>query len=251
MFVHTEQCNSFNSSHIEMMNLNLYGIPKSHGVSNNAEIKDKRKIRNYFTPEEDQKLRDLVLKYGDRSWNLVSSLMKTRNQRQCRERWKHYLSCDVKEASQPWTKEEDQILLQKYNELGAKWTKIARDLPGRSDLQVKNRYMKNLKNKKTSSIEYESDESESNDEYFPENKNIHDNQITGTQLQKSAEQEKNKQQPNAESILSTANSNSIFNDIDLGLGFDILPSNMITELCQDDQDLFQGFDNEFLNWSFE
>lgn len=50
------------------------------------EIKPKQIIRNKFTPEEDQKLRELVDKHGNRSWNLVSKLMGTRNPRQCLER---------------------------------------------------------------------------------------------------------------------------------------------------------------------
>ena len=104
--------------------------------------KDQKAPRKKFSPEEDQKLRELVQKHGEHSWNLISSLMENRNQRQCRERWKHYLSCDLKESIKPWTKDEDMIIMTKYNEHGAKWTKIAKELPGRSDLQVKNRYFK-------------------------------------------------------------------------------------------------------------
>ncbi|OHS95260.1 hypothetical protein TRFO_02247 [Tritrichomonas foetus] len=105
-----------------------------------------RRIRSKFTQEEDDKLRELIKKHGDRSWSIVSSFMENRSQRQCRERWKHYLSSDLP-ATAPWTKEEDAILIKKFNELGAKWTKIARELPGRTDIQVKTRYIKFLKDK--------------------------------------------------------------------------------------------------------
>lgn len=47
----------------------------------------------------------------------------------------------MKNKNKKWTDVEDFIILQKYTELGPKWTKIARELPGRSDLQVKNRFM--------------------------------------------------------------------------------------------------------------
>ena len=141
MFVPYGQSNSMNlsySTNFDNVNLNSNMFYMNSRKNENINSFDnntgkKRKIRNKFTPEEDQKLRELIQKHGDRSWNLVSSLMGNRSQRQCRERWKHYLSCDVNVASKPWTKEEDEILINKYNELGAKWTKIARELPGRSE----------------------------------------------------------------------------------------------------------------------
>lgn len=229
MFIFTEQSNNtFNSSQIEMK---------------------KKKVRNYFSPEEDQKLRELVLKYGDRSWNLVSSLMKTRNQRQCRERWKHYLSCDAIEASQPWTKEEDQIIIQRFNELGGKWTKIARELPGRSDLQVKTRYMKHLRHPK-SGRKIEDSESETDENILEEVQN----EAEKINLADFAENEKKKNN-NAESIPSNdflaKESDLGFSSIDFGTGFDLLPTNLVSEICQNERDLFQGFGCDFLNWSFE
>lgn len=138
---------SSNPPNGEIMNLNSTNLLINSNTPNDgsAFIGRKRKIRNKFTIEEDQKLRDLVSKYGDRSWGIISSLMENRSQRQCRERWKHYLSCDINESKKPWTKEEDLILILKYNELGPKWTKIARELPGRSDLQVKQRYFNHVK----------------------------------------------------------------------------------------------------------
>ena len=98
----------------------------------------KRK-REKFLPEEDQRLRELVAIHGESSWDIVSKNMKNRNQRQCRERWKHYLSSSRPKA--PWTNEEDELLYQKMTELGPKWTKIAKFFDGRTDIQVKTRWM--------------------------------------------------------------------------------------------------------------
>ena len=70
--------------------------------------------------------------------------MPNRTVRQCRERWKHYLSgC---KTDDPWTELEDKIILERVQLLGGKWTKIAALLPGRTDLQVKKRWIQLFNN---------------------------------------------------------------------------------------------------------
>ena len=95
--------------------------------------------KSKFTPAEDEKLRSIVQEVGEKSWDIVSKRMGTRNQRQCKERWFNYLSPNVK--SLPWTIEEDQKLEQLHNELGAKWVKISQFFPSRTDTNIKNRWM--------------------------------------------------------------------------------------------------------------
>lgn len=102
--------------------------------------KVKRRTRAKFLPEEDEKLRALVAELGEDSWEIVASRLPGRNVRQCRERWKHYLSSE--KPKEPWTPLEDELLLKKVQEMGGKWTKIARCLKGRTDLQVKTRWQK-------------------------------------------------------------------------------------------------------------
>ena len=98
-----------------------------------------KRRREKFLPEEDQKLRELVSKFGENAWEEIVKLMPGRNIRQCRERWKHYLSSD--KAKVPWTPEEDQLLYEKMEEYGPKWTKIATFFNNRTDIQVKTRWM--------------------------------------------------------------------------------------------------------------
>ena len=101
---------------------------------------DPHKRRQKFTQEEDQKLIELVNEHGTSNWVLIASLMENRNPRQCRERWKHYLS--VRETrKEPFSPEEDRAISEKFYELGPKWTKIASFLPGRSDIDIKCRFM--------------------------------------------------------------------------------------------------------------
>ena len=92
-----------------------------------------------FSVDDDKKLKDLVEQFGEKNWNLIASKMETRNPRQCRERWENYLSPTVNKN--PFTQEEDLLLLQKYNEIGAKWVAISKFFNSRTDISVKSRWM--------------------------------------------------------------------------------------------------------------
>jgi hypothetical protein len=94
--------------------------------------------RHKFLPAEDEMLRKLVEKYGETNWNLISSFMDRRNARQCRERYKIYLSPSVRNT--PWTPEEEEQLTQKVKEFGPKWSLIAGFFEARSDVNVKNHW---------------------------------------------------------------------------------------------------------------
>ena len=51
--------------------------------------------------------------------------------KQCRERWRNNLDPSVSRA--PWTEEENEILLKRYDHYGSSWAEIASGLPGRPD----------------------------------------------------------------------------------------------------------------------
>jgi hypothetical protein len=120
-----------------------------------------------FTDEDDAELHALVLECGVSNWQEIADRMVGRNARQCRERWKHYLS--GQKLHVPWTKQEDDLLLDKVQELGPKWTKIAAIFADRTDLEVKTRWFKkfNLRSSASSRTRrrshresFESDESD-------------------------------------------------------------------------------------------
>ena len=106
-------------------------------IFNNPTIETKHSKRK-FSPEEDEKLAFIVSQCGESNWKRIAEQMGTRNCRQCRERWKNYLCPNV--CKEPWTHEEDELIVEKVNEIGTKWSTIAKFIKGRSDNTIKNRW---------------------------------------------------------------------------------------------------------------
>lgn len=102
-----------------------------------------RKPRRLFTTEEDRKLIQLVEQFGVNAWTVISDRIPGRTSRQCKERYFTYLSPGVKKA--PWTDEEDSLLFQKFQELGPRWSDIARYFDGRTANSIKNRWHLHLR----------------------------------------------------------------------------------------------------------
>jgi hypothetical protein len=93
-----------------------------------------------FTDAEDAQLLELIDRLGPNDWAAIARFVPGRTPRQCRERWRHYLKPVIK--STPWTAEEDATLIREYGSLGPKWSALALFLPGRTDVNVKNRWSK-------------------------------------------------------------------------------------------------------------
>lgn len=100
--------------------------------------------RHKFSRSEDEQLIALVKELGEQNWMEIAARMKTRSPRQCRERYKNYLCSSIQNL--PWTEEEDELLRQKVEEIGSKWTVIAQFFENRSDVNVKNHWA-TLKNR--------------------------------------------------------------------------------------------------------
>ena len=64
--------------------------------------------------------------------------MPGRSTKQCKEHWRNALDPTVKKSS--WSGAEDQSLLEAHQQVGNKWSKIARLLPGRTQLQIRDRW---------------------------------------------------------------------------------------------------------------
>ncbi|KAI4978859.1 hypothetical protein ZWY2020_015612 [Hordeum vulgare] len=92
--------------------------------------------KGLWSPEEDQRLRDYILKHGLGCWSAVPAKAELL-------RWINYLRPGLKRGM--FSQEEEDVVINLQAKLGNKWSQIAMHLPGRTDNEVKNYWNSYLK----------------------------------------------------------------------------------------------------------
>ena len=85
----------------------------------------------------------MIQENGLKNWNQIANsfnmtLNSQRNGKQCRERWVNFLNPNIRRD--PFTIDEDLIILEKRLNIGNKWSEIIKDMEGRTENNVKNRF---------------------------------------------------------------------------------------------------------------
>ncbi|WOL16525.1 Myb-related protein [Canna indica] len=99
-----------------------------------------------WTVEEDKKLISFILTNGQCCWRAVPKLAGLlRCGKSCRLRWTNYLRPDLKRGL--LSEDEEKIVIDLHSKLGNRWSKIASNLPGRTNNEIKNHLNTHIKKK--------------------------------------------------------------------------------------------------------
>lgn len=105
-------------------------------------------IKRKWSQDEDTKLLEGIELYGSKEWPKVANHVKSRDGKQCRERWINQFS--EKNSKLPWTAEEENVLRENQKKYGNKWKEIQKYLQNRSTTEIKNHWQKMIRKESNS-----------------------------------------------------------------------------------------------------
>ncbi|KAE8125533.1 hypothetical protein FH972_020327 [Carpinus fangiana] len=90
-----------------------------------------------WTAVEDAILTEYVRKHGEGNWNSVQrNTGLARCGKSCRLRWANHLRPNLKKGA--FSPDEERLILELHAKYGNKWARMAAQLPGRTDNEIKN-----------------------------------------------------------------------------------------------------------------
>ncbi|KAA8524639.1 hypothetical protein F0562_011062 [Nyssa sinensis] len=104
-----------------------------------------------WTTAEDAILVEYVKRHGEGNWNAVqrnSGLL--RCGKSCRLRWANHLRPHLKKGA--FSPEEERLIIELHAKLGNKWARMASQLPGRTDNEIKNYWNTRLKRRQRAGL---------------------------------------------------------------------------------------------------
>lgn len=87
--------------------------------------------------------------YSTKEWTVIAKMLKQkfnikkRSAKQCRERWHNHLDPNIRKD--PISNDEERLIFEYHKVHGNKWAKIASELNGRTDNQIKNQFYSTLR----------------------------------------------------------------------------------------------------------
>ncbi|MQM02175.1 hypothetical protein Taro_034935 [Colocasia esculenta] len=122
------------------------GGGRVQGTSSSAAMK-----KGPWTAAEDAILMEYVRKHGEGNWNAVqknSGL--SRCGKSCRLRWANHLRPNLKKG--PFSPDEERLILELHAKFGNKWARMAAQLPGRTDNEIKNYWNTRIKRRQRAGL---------------------------------------------------------------------------------------------------
>ncbi|XP_043690869.1 transcription factor MYB101-like [Telopea speciosissima] len=104
-----------------------------------------------WTAAEDAILMEYVKTHGEGNWNAVQkNAGLSRCGKSCRLRWANHLRPNLKKGT--FSPEEERLILELHSKLGNKWARMAAQLPGRTDNEIKNYWNTRVKRRQRAGL---------------------------------------------------------------------------------------------------
>ncbi|KAL1929103.1 hypothetical protein VTP01DRAFT_2162 [Rhizomucor pusillus] len=118
-------------------------LPTSRTVSqcfsHYQSLQNNKAVKQKWTKEDDEALRNAVRQIGDRNWQQIAAMLGNKTGQQCLQRWHKSINPAIRRCR--WTQQEDAALMAAVQVYGVgNWNKVQRHIAGRTDMQCRERY---------------------------------------------------------------------------------------------------------------